>query len=368
MCLIVLETKGLSFQSTAFHPLGWNTVSYCSQRKQAAICKKNLFTDFWVTWLFHGSSSPHFLWEQIQIKPFFYVDVGWYTALNTLLPGQQLCSFFLAPHPSQDAEGIHISRTWWEVFRMQKSCLILPESHFGKHWNLLPRGAPQLPDLCGLMAAKNLLQQFQLWILTASGCLWLCSDRTEPPGRSHWTPQPPSWPTVRRFLWLLSPALIFLKRQKTAALGGLSPPVPSCLWRSAGRQSPLDPVTCEFTSTALKACPAAGSTTGYSCVGVKDSFTEWGVTSYFLIWINYVHRFFSPQFLSRLTERPGSQNGCDQIKLSKATVSTGTGAHSAQFVQYDPQSSFSISYQIGFDCFWQPKILQVHSYSWNFIA
>lgn len=80
----------------------------------------------------------------------------------------------------------------------------------------------------------------------------------------------------------------------------------SCSWRSlptwclhahtAGRQSPLDPVTCEFTSTALKACPAAGSTTGYSCVGIRDSFIEWGVTAYFLIWINHVHKFFALTF------------------------------------------------------------------------
>lgn len=162
-----------------------------------------------------------------------------------------------------------------------------------KHWRLLPWGAPQLPDLCGLMAAKNCYSSEFSQLLAACHCVLI-----EPPGRIHWTPQPPSWPTVRRFLWLLSAALIFSKRRdkKQLLLEVFTHLVPSCLYRSAGRQSPLDPVTCEFTSTALKACPAAGSTTGYCCAGIRDSFTEWWVTAYFLIWINYVHNFFPRSF------------------------------------------------------------------------
>lgn len=110
----MLETKGLPCQSTAFHSLVWNTASYFSQRKQVSICK-NLFTDFWVTWLFPGSSSPCFPWEKSQTKPFFYVDVVWNTALN--MPGQPAQFLFLSttsqprcwrnPHQQDTMGSIH---------------------------------------------------------------------------------------------------------------------------------------------------------------------------------------------------------------------------------------------------------------------
>lgn len=338
MCLIVLETKGLPFLSTGFHSLVWNIVSYCSQRNQAAIWKKNLFTDFWLAWLFHGGSSQaHFPWEKSQTKPFFYVDVVWSTALIMLLPGQQLSSFFLAPYLSQDAEGIHLSRTRWELFTMQKSCLILPKSHFWKQTlEPPPRRRSSAPWPLWPNGCQNLLQQLQLWILTVSGCLTLCSDRTswEEPLNSSTSLLTHSWEIS--VTAMTSTCLFEKKRQKPAALGGLYPPGAFLLVQVSRKAITTWSLTCEFTSTAFKACPAAGSTTGYSCVGIRDSFIEWGVTAYFLIWINYVHLFFSPQFLSGLTGRPESQNGCNQIKLSKATVSTDTGAYSAHFAQNNP--------------------------------
>lgn len=231
----------------------------------------------------------------------------------------------------------HLSRTRWELFTMQKSCLILPKSHFWKQtlepppqrrssapWPLWPNGC------------QNLLQQLQLWILTVSGCLTLCSDRTswEEPLNSSTSLLTHSWEIS--VTAITSTCLFEEKRQKPAALGGLYPPGAFMLVQVSRKAITTWSLTCEFTSTALKACPAAGSTTGYSCVGIRDSFIEWRVTAYFLIWINYVHFFFSPQFLSRLTGRPESQNGCNQIKLSKATVSTDTGVYSAHFAQNNP--------------------------------
>lgn len=224
MCLIVLETKGLSFQSTAFHSLVWNTVSYCSQGKQAAICKNNLFTDFWVTWLFPGSSSPCFLWEKSQTKPFFYVDVVWKSSSNMLLPGQQLRSSF-STHLRQDAEGIHISWTWWEVFTMQRSCLILPKSHFWKQ--------TQEPSPSRSTSAP--------WPLWPNGCQKSATAIAALNSHSFWLPDIVFWqnllggatellnllpdPQLGDFCDCYHLHLFFeKKRQKPAALEGLYPP------------------------------------------------------------------------------------------------------------------------------------------------
>lgn len=67
----------------------------------------------------------------------------------------------------------------------------------------------------------------------------------------------------------------------------------------------------------------------------RDSFIEWEMMGYFLIQNNYIHDFFFLQCPSRLTERSGSKNGCNQIKLSKAMGSIATPAHTSQFVQYN---------------------------------
>lgn len=178
MCLIVLETRRLSFQTTGFHPLAWNTVSYCSQRKQAAICKKNLFTDFWVMWLFHGSSSPHFLWEKKPDQTIFlcWCGVKYSFKHAAARPAVSFSQHRISARMLKESTSAGHNGKNAQCKRAASSCPRATSER--KHWNLLPRGAPQLPDLCGLMVAKNLLQQLQLWILTASGCLTLYSDRT----------------------------------------------------------------------------------------------------------------------------------------------------------------------------------------------
>lgn len=143
------------------------------------------------------------------------------------LPGQQLSSFFLSTtsqarcwrnestSAGHDGECSQCKRAAWSCPRATSE---------NKHRNLLPRGAPQLPDLCGLMAAKNLLQQLQLWILIASVYLTLCSDRTswEEPlnsSTSFLTHSQEISVTV-----ITSTFLFEKKRQKPAALEGLCPP------------------------------------------------------------------------------------------------------------------------------------------------
>lgn len=79
----------------------------------------------------------------------------------------------------------------------------------------------------------------------------------------------------------------------------------SCLCVSAGRQSPLDPLTCELASTALKARAASGNPTECSCAGFTavDLLSEkWRVI--FSCGIT-IHDLFL-QFLCRLIESSGS--------------------------------------------------------------
>lgn len=109
--LILLETGGLSFWRTGFHFLVWNSQLLYS-KKACCHLQKEFVYRFELPFYFTVKAQHAFRKDKAKTRHFSMPILDEMQFKTCCCQASSSITFYLAPHLSWDAKGIHINRTY----------------------------------------------------------------------------------------------------------------------------------------------------------------------------------------------------------------------------------------------------------------